>query len=150
MAITRVRKALLNGIPVNQTIPNNQVNPYAVLTWDQVLIDEAGAFNPANNSFLVPPGFTKARFTLQAVWLQFMRPGQLVIWRRRAGEQNFGFWDSGSPVLMVDGGDMAINVAVPLPVAEGDEFIACPWQESGGPVNISGGSGTYFAIELLP
>jgi hypothetical protein len=62
-----VRKAPLGGQAVDQIIPNNTFNPYALLTFNQVIYDTDGAFDPSDSSFVIPAGIHFARINVEAV-----------------------------------------------------------------------------------
>ena len=143
-----VRKALVNGVPVNQAVPNGTL-PYVQATFNEAVYDTDGLFDAATSSFVIPAGISYARPYAQAVW-SAMSPGvrQIVILRKRTGETTWSFY-TGSPVIFGVMGDQPLPGIV-VPVQEGDRFALFPYQDSGTTVYLSGGTGTVFGIEVWP
>lgn len=160
MAITMqgaalVRKALNNGAAVNQTIGSSQV-PYPVLTFNQVIHDNLNSFDPSDSSFVIPAGITFAEFRAQVVWLNNSSGiRQLVILRKsplNVDPTKFEFF-TADPVATqeANGGtttDMETGTVGLIPVQEGERYAAFPLQTSGGPLAISGGTGTVFGAKF--
>lgn len=151
-----VRKALANGVPVDQTIPNNSSGPYPVLTFDQALFDTLSAFDPTESSYVIPAGITYAEFECQVVW-KANPTGlrQIVILRKsplNADPTKFEFFP-GDPVSTQDANngtttDMATATPGLIQVQAGERYAAFPLQQSGSPLAISGGTGTVFGAKF--
>lgn len=147
-----MRKALVNGNPVNQVI-GNAVSPYQTLTFNQAIYDTGGFWNAARNCFQIPAGVSKVRFTGQAIFL-FNTSGirQLLIQKSEPGQTAFNFF-MGQPIMntrAVTGTTTDIFVSSPvLPVVQGECYALQPYQDSGTSVPISGGGGTFFGLEVI-
>lgn len=151
-----VRKAIKENAAVNQLIPNNQQSPYATLTFDEVLHDNLGAFDPSDSSFVIPEGISFAEFHAQVVWLLNVNGlRQLVILRKsplNVDPDSFGFF-TADPVSTQRANtdtttDMATGTVGLIPVQPGERYAAFPLQTSGGDLAISGGTGTVFAAKF--
>lgn len=150
-----VRKALKNGAYADQVIPNYKI-PYPVLTFDQVLVDTMGAFNPTNSSFVVPAGVTLAEFRAQTIWLHnVVGLRQLVILRKSPLNKDptkFEFFPGNCASTQTANADtttdMQTGTVSLIPVQAGEEYAAFPLQSSGGDVAISGGDGTVFGAKF--
>lgn len=147
-----VRKAPVNGNPVDQIIPNN-AQPYPVLTFDCPIEDDLAAFDPSDSSFVIPAGITHAEFRAQVVWTNNVAGiRQLVILRKRATDTTFQFFP-GDPVSTqaANNGtttDMDTGTVGLIPVVPGERYAAFPLQTSGGNLTVSGGTGTLFGAKF--
>jgi hypothetical protein len=150
-----VRKAIVNGAAVNQTVQDNQ-QPYSVLTFDQAVHDNLGAFDPTDSSFVIPDGVDFAEFRAQVVWaMNSTGLRQLVILRKSPlnnDPSKFEFF-TGDPVSTQQANtntttDMDTGTVGLIPVSPGDRFAAFPLQTSGGDLAISGGTGTVFGAKF--
>jgi hypothetical protein len=106
-----------------------------------------------HNCFKIPAGVSLARFIAQAV---FLTNGngfrQLLLQRKSPMGSAFEFFP-GSPIqntCAVSGTttDLSFSSAV-LPVMEGECYALQPYQNSGGNVSVSGGTGTFFGMEVI-
>lgn len=145
-----MRKALSGGAPVDQIYANNAA-PYPLLTFNQAIYDTDGFWNAARQCFVIPKGISKIQLTGQVV-INTNNVGlrQLLIQKSEPGSTFFDFF-TGSPIhntMAVTGTttDIAVTSAW-LPVVEGEGYALLPLQSSGGDLGISGGIGTFFAIE---
>jgi hypothetical protein len=150
-----VRKALVNGAAVNQIVPDSQA-PYPVLTFDQVVHDNLGTFDPSDSSFVIPEGITFAEFRAQVVWATNSTGlRQLVILRKsplNADPTKFEFF-TADPVSTQQANtntttDMDTGTVGLIPVVAGERYAAFPLQTSGGDLAISGGTGTVFGAKF--
>jgi hypothetical protein len=150
-----LRKALKDGVAVDQVIPNDAV-PYPLLTFDQAIVDTMNAFNAANSSFVIPAGIAFAEFRAQVVW--YNNPvglRQLVILRKSPANVDPNKWEffPASPVATQQASvgtttDMETGTVSLTPVQPGEEFAVFPLQMSGGDLTISGGTGTVFGAKF--
>ncbi len=147
-----MRKALAGGNPVDQLIANC-ASPYQTVTFNKAIYDTGNYWNPVKNAFQIPPGVNFVRFVGQVV---FLRNGnglrQLLVQRSEPGSSFFD-WFEGSPIhntTAVAGTttDIALSSAI-LPVREGECYALQPYQDSGTIVGISGGTGTFFGMEVI-
>lgn len=147
-----VRKALINGNPVDQII-SSSCSPYQTLTFNEVIYDTCDFWDQSENAFVIPWGVNFVRISGQAV---FMTNGngfrQLLVQRKSLGDMKYDFFPC-SPIM--NGQAVASTTtdlsfsSVVLPVVQGQRFVLQPYQNSGGDVAISGGTGTFFSIEAI-
>lgn len=151
-----VRKALSNGAAVNQALPSNAQNPFPVVTFDQAVYDTDNLWCLSENCFVVPAGVSKVRFQGQIVFLQLgAGTRQILVQRKSQSNTNPDAWEffTGQPIQNTEAvtgttTDPSFASAV-LPVTPGDKFALMAWQTSGSTVNISGGTGSFFAMEIV-
>lgn len=151
-----VRKALNNGSVVNQSLGNNVENPYDPVTFDQIVYDTDSLWNTNENCFIIPVGVSKIRIVGQVVFLQSgYGTRQILAQRKSTSNNNPTNWEFfiGQPIQNTEAvsattTDPSFSSAV-LPVSEGDKFTMMAWQTSGSTIYISGGTGTFFAIEII-
>lgn len=147
-----MRKALVNGNPVDQVI-GNAVSPYQTLTFNQAIYDTGGFWNSARNCFEIPSGVSKIRLTGQAVFLYNVSGiRQLLVQKSEPGQTTFNFF-MGQPIVntrAVTGTTTDIHLSSSvLPVVQGECYALQPYQDSGASVPISGGGGTDFGLEVV-
>jgi len=127
-----VRKALLGGQAVDQSIPNNTLNPYALLTFNQVIYDTDGAFDPSDSSFVIPAGVHFARINVQAVW-RYNTKGirQIVILRkspRNVDPNKYEFFTADPVSTQLANTstttDMGAQTSDTIPVEPGEHYAA--------------------------
>lgn len=151
-----VRKAVVNGAAVNQPLGNNVQNPFEVVTFNQAAYDTDSLWNATENCFVVPAGVSKVRFQGQVVFnYNVSGTRQILVQRKSANNANPNVWEffTGQPIQntqAVSGTttDPSFSSAV-LQVSQGDKFALMAWQTSGVSVDISGGTGTFFAMEIV-
>jgi len=152
-----VRKALNNGAVANQAIGNNVTTPsYDQVTFDQEVYDTDSLWNATDNCFVIPAGVSKVRFQGQIVFNHNVDgTRQILVQRKSANNTNPNAWEffTGQPIqntraVLNTTTDPSFSSAV-LPVSEGDKFALVAWQTSGVNVDISGGTGTFFAMEIV-
>lgn len=153
-----VRKALdNNGSVVNQPVPHGQV-PYPVVTFNQVIYDSEDLWSMSENCFVIPsmPSVSKVRFTAQVVFATDIDGArQILVQRKSVNNVSPNSWEffSGQPIqnghaIEHTTNDLSFASAV-LQVVAGDKYALMPWQTSGGTLDISGGTGTFFGIEIV-
>jgi len=160
VGIAKVRKALNNGALVNQSIPNGHYTspafPYEPVTFNQVLQDTLGVFDPIDSSFKIPAGVDYAEFFVQGVWVGNSNgPRQWVILRkspRNVDPTKFWFYD-GSAVMnqtAISGtttDHQGRSVGLDDVVLD-EKYAPFPMQMSGAPLELQGGTGTVFAAKF--
>lgn len=145
-------KALNGGNPVDQYIANATA-PYQTLTFNSAAYDTGSYWNSSRNCFQIPAGVSKVQFSAQAVFMtNNVGLRQLLIQRSSPGSTTFAFFP-GVPIhntMAVTGTttDIAFTSAV-LPVTEGECYALQPYQDSGSSLAVSGGGGTWFAMEVI-
>lgn len=148
-----VRKALSVGNPVDQPVANISI-PYPVLTFNQVIYDTDSSFDPSDSSFVVPAGMNFARVWAQVVWTYNVTGlRQLVILRKSplnvdATRYEFFTADPVSTQLASSETTTDQSTQGVFPVVPGEHYAVFPMQSSGGPLTISGGTGTVFSIQF--
>lgn len=151
-----VRKALNNGAAVNQTLGNNVSNPFDVVSFNESVYDTDSLWNGTDNCFVVPAGVSKVRLLGQVVFLQ--NGGgtrQILAQRKSASQANPTVWSffTGQPIQNTEAVSGTTTdpsfASVVIPVAAGDKFALMAWQTSGHNIDISGGTGTFFAMEIV-
>jgi hypothetical protein len=131
-----VRKAVSNGQVVDQLIPNDEFNPYALLTFNQIIHDDLNAFSLSDSSFVIPPGISFAEFRATIVWGQ--NPTglrQCVIQRKSALNVNPDAYEffTGDPVHTQVANadtttDMECGTAGLIPVQPGERYAVFPFR----------------------
>lgn len=147
-----MRKALDNGNVVDQFL-GNAVAPYQTITFNEAIYDTDGYWNSSRNCFEIPAGVSYVRFSGQAV---FHTNGygfrQILVQRSDPGSTTFKFY-MGSPIhntTAIAGTTTDIAITSPItPVVEGECYALQPYQNSGSTIRISGGVGTFFAMEVI-
>lgn len=150
-----VRKALNGDQAVNQPLDNNVV-PFTVVTFDQAEYDTDSLWSDQENCFVVPEGVRWVRLQGQIVFLQHgSGTRQLLVQRKSASNKNPDTWEffAGQPIQNTEAvsgttTDPSFSSVV-LPVTPGDKFALMAWQTSGETIEISGGTGTFFAMEII-
>lgn len=145
-----MKKALSGGSPVNQTIPNNQI-PYPIITFNEAKYDTHNFWNYSRNCFVIPKGISKIQLTGQVIILTNATGlRQLLVQRSDPGTNFFKFFDEvpihNTPAVTGTTTDISINSPW-FDVIEGQGFALFPLQASGGNLDISGATGTFFALE---
>src|SRR5262249_12673237 len=134
-------------------------NPYPVVTFDQVLYDTDNLWSVLENCFVIPPTWllgVKVRFVGQVVFTQNSNGArQILVQRKSRSNANSNVWEifSGQPIqntgaIAPTTTDVSFSSAV-LQALPGDKYALMPWQTSGITIDISGGTGTFFAIEIV-
>lgn len=150
-----VRKALVGGAAVNQSIPN-AASPYPALTFDQVIYDTEGCYDATDNSFVIPAGVTFATIGLQVVWVNNSTGLRQIVIQRKSplnvDPTKYEFFP-GDPVSTQQANtntttDMETHTIAAIPVVAGERYKAFPLQTSGAALDISGGTGTVFGISF--
>lgn len=150
-----VRKQLNNGAAVNQSIPNNTYNPYVLLTFNQIVHDNLSSFDALSSSFVIPTGVTFAEFRGQVVWMpNYTGLRQIVIQRKsplNVDPTKYEFFTADpvhTQMANIDTTtDMECGTSGLIPVQAGEHYALFPLQNSGGSLDISGGTGTVFAAK---
>ncbi|QWG23807.1 hypothetical protein KMZ93_02335 [Bradyrhizobium sediminis] len=152
-----VRKAIINGQPVHQDI-GHAISPYTQVLFNEVVYDTVGGlWDGYDHSFAIPEGFSKARFSIQAVF-QYNPEGmrQILVQRKSPpvnSVTNPWTFFTGQPIQnarAIEFTTTDLSATGPfVPVMAGERYAFMVYQTSGMGVHVSGGSGTYFAIELI-
>lgn len=150
-----VRKAVDGDQAVNQPLGNDVV-PFTVVTFNQDVYDTDGLWDAQENCFVVPVGVSKVRLQGQIVFLQ--KGGgtrQILVQRKSINNKNPSVWEffTGQPIQNTEAvsgttTDPSFSSVV-LTVTPGDKFALMAWQTSGETIQISGGTGTFFALEII-
>ena len=128
----------------HQLIPNGL--PPTIVSWEDVIEDTGGFFNPALPKRLtIPAGVSRVRIICSCVWLI-----NYVGCRQMLPKKN-GWFLYGLPVMNymannVTTTDMT-NSSYPIPVVEGDYFEYEVFQSSGAPLYLAMSPGTWFGLE---
>lgn len=167
-AIPAARSVLLNtnGVPIdgsggrpvgrgalvkltsNQSVANNTTT---VVTWSSAEYDDATLWAGGNPTRLtVPTGWTRVRLTANIGWAS-SNAGRRILEVRKNGASQWGLPLVHGPVAS-NARTNQNGVSSVVAVTAGDYFEVYVTQNSGGALNLQGGSGeveNWFAMELV-
>lgn len=128
-----------------QSIPNDTAT---TLQWTTEVTDVGGWFDGStdNTVFVVPSGVHKVRLTAFVVW-DDNSTGYRQVRVLKNGSVNYPGRTEARAAA--SGTSQFTLTSAVLPVEAGDEFSLQVLQTSGGPLDVTGGNATYFAIEAV-